>query len=53
MNKLEQVLAEYHNYLIDRKLAKAEHVPYLVAWAKKFLQFATLRRQAGCCSGVC
>ncbi len=40
MNNLEKVLAEYHKYLMLRKLAKAEHVPYLVRWVKEFLQFA-------------
>ena len=40
MNDLGKVLAEYHKYLILRKLAKAEHVPYLVRWVKEFLQFA-------------
>ncbi|MDP6544541.1 MAG: hypothetical protein QGH60_11155 [Phycisphaerae bacterium] len=41
MNKLEKVLAEYHNYLMSRKLAKVEHVPYLVRWVKQFLRFAS------------
>ena len=40
MNKLEKVLADYHKYLMDRKLAIAEHAPYLVRWVKEFLQFA-------------
>jgi len=40
MNKLEQVLTEYHKYLTRRKLAKAEHVPYLVRWVREFLRFA-------------
>ena len=40
MNNLEKLLAEYHKYLMDRKLAKAEHAPYLVGWVKEFLQFA-------------
>jgi|MDTC01.1.fsa_nt_gb hypothetical protein len=40
MGKLEEILAEYHKYLLHRKLAKAEHVPYLVRWVREFLQFA-------------
>ena len=40
MNKLENILDEYHKYLILRKLAKTEHVPYLVRWVKELLQFA-------------
>ena len=40
MNNLEKLLAEYHKYLMLRKLAKAEHVPYLVGWVREFLQFA-------------
>ena len=40
MNNLEKILDEYHKYLILRKLAKEEHVPYLVRWVKEFLQFA-------------
>ena len=40
MNNLEKVLAEYHKYLMLRKLAKADHVPYLVSWVREFLQFA-------------
>ena len=40
MNNLEKILDEYHKYLILRKLAKKEHVPYLVRWVKEFLQFA-------------
>ena len=40
MNKLDKILEEYHKYLMLRKLAKAEHVPYLVGWVKESLQFA-------------
>jgi len=40
MGKLEKLLAEYHKYLTLRKLAKAEHVPYLVRWVREFLKFA-------------
>ena len=40
MNNLEKVLAEYHKYLTLRKLAKAEHAPYLVRWVREFLHFA-------------
>jgi hypothetical protein len=40
MNKLEKVLAEYHKYLMLRKLVKKEHAPYLVRWVKEFLRFA-------------
>jgi len=40
MNKLEQVLTEYHKYLTRRKLARIEHVPYLVRWVREFLKFA-------------
>ena len=40
MNNIKKVLAEYHKFLLDRKLAKVEHVPYLVRWVKEFLRFA-------------
>ena len=40
MSKLDKILDEYHKYLTLRKLAKAEHVPYLVRWVKEFLRFA-------------
>ena len=40
MTKLENVLAEYHKYLILRKLVKEEQAPYLVRWVREFLQFA-------------
>ena len=40
MNNLDKILDEYHNYLMDRKLAKKEHTPYLVRWVKEFLRFA-------------
>ena len=29
MNNLEKVLAEYHKYLMLRKLGRKEHAPYL------------------------
>ena len=40
MSKLDKILDEYHKYLTLRKLAKAEHVPYLVRWVREFLHFA-------------
>ncbi len=40
MNNLEKVLDEYHKYLMDRKLCKAEHAPYLLRWVREFLRFA-------------
>ena len=51
MNNLEKVLAAYHKYLMLRKLAKAEHVPYLVRWVKEFLQFAKDPSTRFACSG--
>jgi hypothetical protein len=57
MNKLENILDEFHKYLMLRKLAKTEHVPYLVRWVKEFLQFArdktatNSRRLSRSCAG--
>jgi hypothetical protein len=40
MNNLDKILDEYHKYLLHRKLARVEHVPYLTGWVRELLQFA-------------
>ncbi len=40
MNKLDRILDEYHKYLMQRRLVKELHAPYLVRWVREFLRFA-------------
>ena len=45
MNKIDTVLADYEAYLKRHRMAKSKHIPYLVKWVRRFLDFA--KRQRG------
>ena len=38
--QLRAVLDGYANFLLERELALPKHQPYLVRWAREFLDFA-------------
>ncbi len=40
METLKTVLKNYEKFLVDRKLSRSKHIPYMGRWVEKFLKFS-------------
>jgi hypothetical protein len=42
-NSEKQVLPEFQNFLLERRLVPEKNIPYLAHWVSRFLNFARKR----------